>query len=598
MPLVPHVDSERTNETDPNWGQGASHPNFVDTQQLRALSANARQAELLVLSRDAALIDIVRTAAPGIVRVSDAPDLDRAVERLPGVEFGVLVVDVSTGTDLTVMLPQLTQNFPEIVVVAAGRREQVSSLMNLTAAGRIFRFLLLPLAHGQTRLALGAAIAQHLGMKATNQRVGDTSTASGGSKYVTTYGALGVGLLATIVAIWFGVRKFTEEPAAQVSPAVVQPATLPNRPDPVQAELKLADDAFAQGKYIEPRDESALDLYRSALKLDPNSTAAQAGIRSVVDKLVERAEQALTAERLEEAVQGLKQAREIDPAHPRLQFLDVQIARERERMALDQERDTSNRVRNLVEQATVHIERQRLLRPPGDNARDTLLQARRLDPDDIAVVQGLREFATVLADAARKAQAAGDTAQAIEFIDAARKLGSKDPALAAVERAISEAARAASTRRDDVSRNAVPVEPTGLANTRAVQSPPNNAGSNIAPAPVQSPVPGTSNPVGTAIAPGLAADVLAAATLVRTKEVAPDYPTQAYVDGTEGWVDINFTISAQGVPEDLKIYDASPKRVFDRAALASLRQWRFEPIKENGVAVSRRANLRIRFQRQ
>jgi protein TonB len=90
--------------------------------------------------------------------------------------------------------------------------------------------------------------------------------------------------------------------------------------------------------------------------------------------------------------------------------------------------------------------------------------------------------------------------------------------------------------------------------------------------------------------------ILQAATLARTREVAPDYPTQAAIDGTEGWVDIDFTIAPDGVPQDLKVRDASPKRLFDRAALASLRQWRFEPIQQNGAAVARRATLRVRFQ--
>jgi protein TonB len=232
------------------------------------------------------------------------------------------------------------------------------------------------------------------------------------------------------------------------------------------------------------------------------------------------------------------------------------------------------------------------------------MQARKLDPNDIAVVQAIREFGSVLAEAARKAQAAGDSVQAREFIDAARKMGSSDPALAAVERAMSEATRVASTRASDSIRNVSAPEANTRGITRELETAPTSAGSNTAPAPSPNAVTPARTPAetapaaGSSIAPGIAADVLAAATLVRTKEVAPDYPTQAFVDGTEGWVDINFTISAEGVPEDLKIRDASPKRVFDRAALASLRQWRFEPIKENGVAVSRRATLRVRFQRQ
>lgn len=63
-------------------------------------------------------------------------------------------------------------------------------------------------------------------------------------------------------------------------------------------------------------------------------------------------------------------------------------------------------------------------------------------------------------------------------------------------------------------------------------------------------------------------------------------------------MDVDFTISPEGEPENLRVRDSSPRRVFDRAALDSVRQWRFAPITENGVPVARRATLRVRFQRQ
>ena len=111
-------------------------------------------------------------------------------------------------------------------------------------------------------------------------------------------------------------------------------------------ELALAKDAFDQDKFIEPQGESALDLYRSALALDPNSQGAKERypLRSS-EKILERAEAALLAERLEEAIRTIETARDIDSTHPRLAFLDTQVARERERLKLSQAQEIGNRVR-------------------------------------------------------------------------------------------------------------------------------------------------------------------------------------------------------------------------------------------------------------
>jgi TonB family protein len=421
-----------------------------DTANVRALTEEGhQQPPILVLSRDSGLVETVRKATPRGVSVQHSPDLDHIADKLPTLKPGVLVVDTASTADVASMVAQLTQHFPELVVVVAGKKEDSAALMQLTAAGRIFRFLLTPLSHGQTRLSLEAAVAQHLDLKATDERRSGGGSSSGDKKnYLITYGALAVGLLVVIGGIWFGVKQFTGEPqvptASQPSSATgTQPGALPDRPDPVKAELALAKEAFDQGKFLEPAGESALDLYRSALALDANSEGAKAGIRSVADKVLERAETALTAERLEEAIRNIETARDIDAQHPRLAFLDTQIARERERLKLSQAHEVGNRVRTLVAQANDRMGNGRLIAPPGSNARDALVEARRLDPTDPTVAQGIRELSNLLTEEARKSLAAGKNDETQAYITGARSLGSAGAALAAVERALADATRAA-----------------------------------------------------------------------------------------------------------------------------------------------------------
>lgn len=421
-----------------------------DSQALRQLEEGT-SPPILVLSRDANLVETVKKAAPRGVSVAFAPDLDHVAEKLSNLKPGVLVADTASTADVASMVAQLTQHFPELVVVVAGKREDSSALMQLTAAGRIFRFLLTPLSHGQTRLALEAAVKQHLDLSAAGQRLSTGGAAGeGGSKnYVMTYGALAAGLLVVIGGIWFGVSRFTGDPEippavkAPVAPGAQQPGGVPERPDPVKAELALARDAFNQNKFIEPQGESALDLYRSALALDPNSQEATAGIRSVVDKILERAEAALLAERLEEAIRTIETARDIDSGHPRLAFLDTQVARERERLKLSQAQEVGNRVRSLINTANDRMANGRLLTPTNSSAKDALLEARRLDPTDPTVLSTIREFSAQLTEEARKSLAGGNLDTAMAYVQGARQMGSAGSALAAVERSLAEATRAA-----------------------------------------------------------------------------------------------------------------------------------------------------------
>jgi len=57
----------------------------------------------------------------------------------------------------------------------------------------------------------------------------------------------------------------------------------------------------------------------------------------------------------------------------------------------------------------------------------------------------------------------------------------------------------------------------------------------------------------------------------------PLYPARALLRRTEGWVHLQLTIDAEGLVEDARVLDASPKGVFETAALKAVRRWRFEP---------------------
>jgi len=69
--------------------------------------------------------------------------------------------------------------------------------------------------------------------------------------------------------------------------------------------------------------------------------------------------------------------------------------------------------------------------------------------------------------------------------------------------------------------------------------------------------------------------------------VPPDYPEHQAKLGVEGWVKVQFSITAIGTVRDAVVVDGEPKGSFDDAALKAIARWRYNPRVENGVAVER-----------
>lgn len=80
-----------------------------------------------------------------------------------------------------------------------------------------------------------------------------------------------------------------------------------------------------------------------------------------------------------------------------------------------------------------------------------------------------------------------------------------------------------------------------------------------------------------ALAVAFVAPAFASPDLKPLKRVEPDYPVEAMRAGTEGFVEVEFSVDAAGKVESVSVVNAQPARVFERSAVAAVKKWSFAP---------------------
>jgi protein TonB len=522
---------------------------------------------MVVLTQDASLINAVKTvSSPERELLFVAAETDLATQLLAS-GAGVAVLDsAATVSSIGRLTHSLKVQFPDLVLIVAGGAAEQSTLTAQVSNGEVYRFLHKPASEQRVRLFVDAAWRRREkgdGATTSVQRlpdIPDRRTPIG----LIVAAALGVAALAGLAGWLMGHHGTENLPLATApAPAVIaaKPVALPAPQPAVDTTQKdllaRADAALARGEWVMPAGASAADLYRQALEHHPGDALALAGIDKVVDQLLGAAEQDLLAQHFDEAEHMTEAARTLAPNSPRIAFLTTQLAREHERVTRAQARQ----------------------------------QAQQQQADALAHQQEL----IASAQSALKAGKLGDAAQAI---DAAGAAGASTDAVEALRRDL-QSARADALVQETVVKPALPAASTEAAlATQSPAQPQPQAQTQTASATAARAEPSAGivpEPKAQSDESGGANVIVNAATLERLQYIAPEYPTSAREKGTSGWVQLAFDVEKDGSVAHIAVLGSDPKYVFDEAAIAALRRWRYRPVQKNGQAVEQRAQLRIRF---
>jgi len=75
----------------------------------------------------------------------------------------------------------------------------------------------------------------------------------------------------------------------------------------------------------------------------------------------------------------------------------------------------------------------------------------------------------------------------------------------------------------------------------------------------------------------------------------PTYPRKERRQGKEGWVQLNFMVSAEGKPYEVVVTDSTGIEAFETAALRTVTGWTFEPALMDGVPIDAGSSFKIKF---
>jgi TonB family protein len=343
-------------------------------------------------------------------------------------------------------------------------------------------------------------------------------------------------------------------PVADASVELASADTAPVLSTNLDNPLRMAELAYEAGMLIEPEDYSAWTLFASVLRQEPDNAAARAGLEKVAADLVQRSSVALEQARYDDASAMLDRILGPLPEHAgavdlraRLEALRPKPAPppepEPERVAAVAPPPAPVREEPKVDPVVVahagfesSLAANRILTPPNDNARHYVELMIAAAPNHAQTRADRDLLVTELLARSAQSLEALDTDGARAWIDAAEPIANDAAQIAA--------ARNAWTDRIIAMETAKP---------------------------------------------------LPASALKFTTYVPPKFPDTAVSRGIEGWVDVEFTVSANGSTRDISAADGSHDRMFRAEALEAVAQWRFEPRIFMDRPIDQRAHTRVRF---
>jgi protein TonB len=510
----------------------------------------ASSVPITVLTDDATLADVVHDAAAANHPVATASTLDEAIELAANGRCAVLITDqLSTQSALRQMTQRLREVEPALVVVAVGNTGDQSCLISLLSAGIVDRLMLKPVTPSLAQVVLKSAVQQH-------------RTLEGAGRAVTLIEPQSPHPEPAVVLVELqrhAANNLTEakldmhpSPAEVVAPASMVGPAPPSRPKDiprlpwtavVAALLAVAGlmwwVAAKRAPTIDPQGVIATNLvaaqraFGEGHALEPRGQSAFDYYNTVLA---------------------------LDPANTTAHQGIDQIA---DRFASEAGMAIA---RGQVAAAIVALDNMRRVRP----------EHRRLHELQAQLVAAQETLAAKLPERVEPTPQAPKAAPAPTVSPALQQR------VEAQARAVAEAAEALKRDQQELA-NAQQQFAAKIEAAEAQLAAARKEKELVEPPPAAAPAPAAAAPATPTPTPRLA------------RMVRPEYPSEALRTRAEGWVNVSLSVTPAGNVIDPRVEQSSNGTLFNRAALAAVRKWRYEPFASADPLASQRMLVRVEF---
>ncbi|MFL6602020.1 MAG: energy transducer TonB [Steroidobacteraceae bacterium] len=309
----------------------------------------------------------------------------------------------------------------------------------------------------------------------------------------------------------------------------------------VQKMASLVTDRIKDGRLVEPADDSAKVYMQQLHDLAPTNPTTQRVNRELNAAYMRKAREAAIGNHASDVDRWTNEAKAGGVSANEVNSFQKELSNARQK-AMNAETD------RLGQLARDRLRDGRLTDPVQDSAAYYINQLQGTDANNAAIGPLSRDLATKLVERARASAQAGKGGGVVDGdLNLAKRWGADPKEILAVQQ---------------------------------IQSAPKT---------------GSSAAARSAAAAGMNPASLAA-SLKRTRYVPPEFPSKALAQRVSGAVTVEYTVDASGDPRDVRVIEATPPGVFDKAAVTAVKRWHYDPVIANGGPVEVPVRTSIRFE--